>query len=106
MFALLQLTIGHNVRGIPCHDTTAVCRAVEERLGVEAYTAIPCYGMWKSQAEDSTRIEIATTPAEAERLLALVPSLASALDQEAVMATYAGRVDFIEAQAPALALLA
>lgn len=83
----LTLTIGHNVRGVRTHDAAGVCAAVSRVLGVDAYTAVPCAGMWRGEAEESTRFEIAALEeAEAARLMALVPALAAALGQAEIMA--------------------
>lgn len=106
MFEQIKLTIGHNVQGVPTHEIGDVCRMVEAFLGVDAYTAIPCYGMWRGEAEASTRVEIVTDPASARIIRDNVAHLAHALDQEAIMCQCAGSVEFIEAQTPALARIA
>ena len=54
----VHITIGHNVNGQPKHDTPAVCGMVSEVLGLEAFTAFECFGMWRGEAERSTRIEV------------------------------------------------
>lgn len=82
---LVSLTIGHNVAGVPTHDTLHVSEQVARILNIDAFTAIPCVGMWKGEAEASTRIEIATGEAEAEEIAKRVPYLAYALMQEAIM---------------------
>ena len=106
MFAQIQLTIGHNVAGVPTHDTFDVCHKVEQILGIEAYTAIPCYGMWRGEAEASTRIEIVTDPENARVIHDNVAFLAHSLDQEAIMCQFAGSVEFIDAETPAIVRIA
>ena len=54
----IHLTIGHNVNGRPTHTTRAVCATAARILEVEGFTAVPCLGMWRGEAEDSTRLEI------------------------------------------------
>lgn len=106
MFDQIQLTIGHNVNGTPAHTIQHVCSMVEAFLNVEAYTAIPCYGMWKGTPEDSTRIEIV---AEADTLAIIhdnIAYLAHALDQEAIMCAYAGSYEFITPETPAIVRIA
>lgn len=106
MFQQIQLTIGHNVEGKPTHSIQHVCKQVEQILGVEAYTAIPCLGMWKGTAEDSTRIEIVTDPVNASTIRANVPYLAYALDQEAIMCQIGPHFEFVEPAKPTLAIFA
>lgn len=93
----VYLTIGHNVDGIPTHDTARVCATACDVLGIDACTAIPCAGVWRGESEASTRLEIcAVSDAEAARIWALIPSLADALDQCEVMAdVQPSRVAFI-----------
>lgn len=102
------LTIGHNVEGEPCHSMRSVCAKASELLGVEAFTAIPCVGMWRGQAEDSTRIELcAVSEAEASRICALVPDLAEALGQAEIMREVrTSHVRFIERSSATEALTA
>ena len=81
--ATIHITVGHNVRGIRTWTTADVCRAFERIANVDAYTAIPCYGMWRGEAEESTRIEVFTdNPAP---ILETMGALAGALEQDAVM---------------------
>ena len=54
----IHLTIGHNVDGAPKWTIQNITAAVSLTLEVEAFTAIPCYGMWRGEAEESTRIEM------------------------------------------------
>lgn len=95
----LHLTIGHNVAGVPTHNTGDVCRACAGVLGIEAFTATQCLGVWRGEAEASTRIEVcAVDEAEAARIWALLPDLAAALDQVEIMAEVApSRVRFVSA---------
>ena len=82
----VSLTIGHKVGSVERWDTPAVADAVTTMLGVEAFTAIPCFGMWRGQAETSTRIEIVCgDESEARSISAQVPFLAEMLQQEAIM---------------------
>ena len=82
----VQITIGHNVNGQPVHDTPAVCGMVSDVLGLEAFTAFECFGMWRGEAERSTRIEVCgLTDEEAARVRSMVPALAAELMQEAIM---------------------
>lgn len=94
----IQLTIGHNVNGAPKWNINNVTAAVSLTLEIEAFTAIPCYGMWRGEAEESTRIEIAALDdGAAERIRALIPSLAELLEQEAIMYQEAiANVEFVE----------
>lgn len=85
MCTLVSLTIGHNVAGTPTHDTAHVAEQTARILGVDAFTAIPCLGMWRGEAENSTRIEIVTDDATASEIAERVPYLAYALMQEAIM---------------------
>ena len=81
----VSLTIGHNVGNEQRLDTPAVCQAVTSLLGVEAFTAIPCYGMWRGMAESSTRVEIVCDEQTAVSIEQEVPFLAHMLGQEAIM---------------------
>ena len=86
MLTQVTLTIGHKVGSSERWDTPTVADAVTTMLGVEAFTAIPCYGMWRGQAESSTRIEIVCgNESEARSIAAEVPFLARMLEQEAIM---------------------
>lgn len=94
----VQLTIGHNVAGSHRWSVQNVTAAVALALEVEAFTAIPCYGMWRGEAEESTRIEICgLDDAEATRIRKAVPALAELLEQEAIMCRVeAADVEFVE----------
>ncbi len=86
MLYTITLTIGHKVGADERWDTPTVASAVTTMLGVEAFTAIPCFGMWRGQAESSTRIEIVVDGADEARAIAdEVPFLAQMLEQEAIM---------------------
>lgn len=85
MFTQVTLTIGHKVGSVEKLDTATVCNAVTALLGVEAFTALPCVGMWKGQAETSTRIEIVTDKQTARSIECEVPYLSHMLEQEAIM---------------------
>lgn len=85
MLANIQLTIGHNVGSVRKWTTADICAAFEMVTGVEAYTAVPCYGMWRGMAEESTRLEVVTE--EPEKIANAVPALADLLEQEAIMLT-------------------
>lgn len=95
----INLTIGHNVKNSPMFDTAEVCEYVTEYLGIEAFTAMECFGMWQGHAEMSTRIEICNlTESEAETIRANVPVLAQALAQDSIMCqTFMDSVEFVEA---------
>lgn len=95
----IHLTIGHNVKNAPMFDTSEVCEYVTEYLGVNAFTAMECFGMWEGEAEKSTRIEIsALSEAEAETIRANVPVLAMALAQDCIMCeTRPDHAEFVEA---------
>lgn len=101
----LILTIGHNTPDGRTWSAQDVRRAFEGVTGCEAYTAIPCFGMWRGEAEASTRLEVcALDDAEAARLASLVPALAEALRQQCIMAEVReGAVMFVE---PAAAVAA
>lgn len=94
-----HLTIGHNVKGTPMFTTPEICEYVTEYLGIEAFTAIECAGMWQGQAEKSTRIEICgLVEAEAAAIRSNVPTLAQALAQDSIMfEARADRVEFVDA---------
>ncbi|WP_165170669.1 hypothetical protein [Adlercreutzia sp. ZJ242] len=97
----VYLTIGHNVKGTPTHTTKSVCDNVSAFLGIEAYTAIPCFGMWRGEAESSTRVEVcALDRAQAEGIRERIPALAQALAQDSIMCEVReARTAFIEAAA-------
>lgn len=83
----IYLTIGHNVGDTPTHTTAGICADVRDVLGVSAYTAIPCVGMWQGAAEESTRVEIGMLDdADAETIMGRVPDLAARLRQVEIMA--------------------
>lgn len=102
-YEMVTLTIGHNVNGTPTHTTEAVCEAVSAFLGVEAYTAIPCYGMWRGEAEASTRVEIVAEPERARLVLDNVKYLAHALEQCEIMTAHNGKFAFVGAATPEIA---
>jgi len=81
----IHLTIGHKIGSVDALDTATVCDSVTTTLGVRAFTAIPCYGMWEGVPESSTRIEIVTTDDDADRIVSLVSKLAWQLNQDAIM---------------------
>ena len=95
----IHLTIGHNVKGSPTFKTRDICEFVTEYLGVNAFTAMECFGMWNGETEKSTRIEIsALDENEAETIRANVPVLALALAQDCIMCeTRPDRAEFVEA---------
>lgn len=95
----VAMTIGHNVKDTPTHDTQSVCEYVSQYLGIDAYTAIPCYGMWRGDAEKSTRIEICGLDRDAaEAIRADIPALAQALAQESIMfAIGSAEIAFVQA---------
>lgn len=97
--ANVYLTIGHNVGNTPTHTTTTIAQAVHDVLGIEAFTAIPCIGMWQGMAEQSTRVEVCAVSAEmVEAVRANIARLASALSQEAIMIqTDDAPVSFVDA---------
>ena len=83
----LHVTIGHNVRGVPTHNTATVCATAERILGIEGMTAYQCVGYWHGEHEASTRIEVCgLNDDEAARMWALLPYLARELEQKEVMA--------------------
>ncbi len=95
----INLTIGHNVKNAPMFNTREICEYVTEYLGVQAFTAMECFGMWNGERENSTRIEIcALSESEADAIRANVPVLAQALAQNAIMCeTRPDQVEFVEA---------
>lgn len=100
----VSLTIGHNVGDEPRYTTPEVAMAVHTILGVQAFTAIPCVGMWKGMAEQSTRIEIICDESEATSIAAEVPYLAQMLEQEAIMCEVREcATSFVYAPRPAMA---
>lgn len=94
----IQLTIGHNVNGAPRWNIQNVTAAVSLTLELEAFTAIPCFGMWRGEAEESTRIEICNvTNEQAQEIRARIPRLSELLEQEAIMYQEAtASVEFVE----------
>ena len=96
----IHLTIGHNVQNAPMFNTREICEYVTEYLGVQAFTAFECVGMWQGERETSTRIEIcALTEIEAQTIRANVPILARALAQACIMCeTRPDHAEFIEAE--------
>lgn len=97
----IHITIGHNVDGKPKHNIKAVTKAVYNTLDIEAFTAFGCLGMWRGEAEDSTRIEINNISAsEADRINALIPELARQLEQVEIMfEKFESNTQFIAAKA-------
>ena len=95
----VHLTIGHNVAGVPTLKREQVAAAVASVCKLEACTIIPCWGMWRGEFEESTRIEVCgIDEQEAARIRACVPALAAELNQEAIMCEVrAGAVEFIAA---------
>ena len=81
----VTLTIGHKIGLVEALDTAAICAAVTASLAIEAFTAIPCVGIWKGIPENSTRIEIVTDESTADEIVKRVPYLAWQLNQEAIM---------------------
>ena len=96
----ITLVIGHNVGADPMFKTSEICDYAADYLGVEAFTASQCFGMWQGEREESTRIEIcALSDDEAETIRARVPILARALAQDAIMfETRPDRVEFVECE--------
>lgn len=81
----VTLTIGHKVGSVEILTTTEICAAVTTTLAVDAFTAIPCVGMWRGVPENSTRVEIVTDELRADEIVTRVPELAWQLNQEAIM---------------------
>lgn len=98
--ASVHLTIGHNVAGVPMFETSEICEYATDYLGIEAFTAIECAGMWQGQREESTRIEIcALSDDEAQMIRSRVPLLAQVLGQQEIMFEIRpDHVEFIERQ--------
>lgn len=94
----ISLTIGHNVNGAPRWNIQNVTAAVSLTLELEAFTAIPCFGMWRGEAEESTRIEICNvTDEQAQEIRARIPKLSELLEQEAIMyQETTASVEFVE----------
>ncbi len=102
----ISLTIGHNVNGAAKWTIQNITAAVSLTLDIEAFTAIPCYGMWRGEAEESTRIEICSlTDEQAQEIRARIPKLSELLEQEAIMyQETTANVEFVEpANIPAMA---
>ena len=98
MSKTIVLTVGHNVGNNPMFKTSEICDYAADYLGVEAFTASQCFGMWQGEREDSTRIEMcALSDDEAEAIRARVPLLAQVLGQQAIMCEIRpDHVEFIE----------
>lgn len=77
------LTIGHKVGSVDVLDDATICQCVTSTMHVDAFTAIPCMGMWRGVPESSTRVEIVTD--DPDSVTVHVPHLAWALNQEAIM---------------------
>lgn len=92
------LTVGHNVNGKPVLTTHYITKRITTRLHVRGFTAIPCFGMWEGEAEESTRIEInALDKTKADDIRAQIPELAKALGQMQIMFEMKpSRVEFID----------
>lgn len=98
----VTLTIGHNVGSVEVFDTPSICQTITEFLHIDAFTALPCIGMWKGMPEHSTRIEIVTDESSARTILGKIPSLAAKLNQEAIMCeSHDANVSFPAAIIPA-----
>lgn len=97
--ANVYLTIGHNVGNTPTHTTQDIAQAVHEVLGIEAFTAIPCVGMWQGMAEQSTRVEVCAVSDDiVQAVNANIARLASVLSQETIMVqTDNAPVSFVDA---------
>lgn len=82
----VHLTIGHNVRGVPTWDVPTIAARVATVLHVEALTAVPCFGYYQGEPEESTRVEIASLDeTEAARIESLIHELSRDLKQECIM---------------------
>lgn len=81
----VSVTIGHDVGGVGMLTRAQVLDAFERVTGCEAYTALDASGMWRGQAEPSTRLEIVCTEAQARALAGVMPELARVLSQQCVM---------------------
>lgn len=81
----VSVTIGHDVGGVAMLTRAQVLDAFERVTGCEAYTALDASGMWRGQAEPSTRLEIVCTEAQARALADAMPELARVLSQQCVM---------------------
>lgn len=89
------LTIGHKIGPVELLDTPTICATITESLKVDAFTALPCVGMWKGVPENSTRIEIVTDEQAANAIVGRVPELCRQLNQEAIMVeAYPANVSF------------
>lgn len=84
----IELTIGHNVNGRPALTSQCITQTVASILNLDAFTIIPCYGLWRGEAEESSRIEICGLTDElAETIAARIPKLSATLNQESIMLT-------------------
>ena len=94
----ITLTIGHNVAGVDMLTHAEIIDAAADYLHLEGFTAYECTGYWLGELEKSTRIEACGLDAdELERIEAEVPTLATALNQQAIMCeARPDRVEFIE----------
>lgn len=101
----VTMTIGHKIGLVEALDSAAICAAITATLAIDAFTAIPCVGMWKGIPENSTRVEVVCDESEANRIAGLVPKLAWQLNQEAIMLEVSpANVTFPSAVVPALAM--
>lgn len=80
----VSLTIGHNVHGVPTHDTWTVMMAATTILGSHGATVINCDGLWMGEAEKSTRIEVVCN-LKPEDVKTRVSKLSRYLTQDAIM---------------------
>jgi len=94
----ITLTIGHNIGNVEALDTRSIYQAATQTLNVLGFTAFDCLGMWQGMPETSTRIEIVCEDNEAGAIIASVPALTEALNQEAIMCEVADAagVSFVE----------
>lgn len=94
----VSMTIGHKVGAEERWTTASICEAVTTILGLEAFTAIPVLGMWRGQAEASTRIEVVCDERTASSIEEELPFLAHMLGQEAIMCeSRASAAEFVPA---------
>lgn len=81
----ITLTIGHNVSGVPTHDTRTVMMAATTVLGAQGATVINCDGLWMGEAEKSTRIEIVRDNLSEDHIRTRVARLSHYLMQDCIM---------------------
>ena len=79
----VELSIGHNVNGIPYLTTENIVECVSKCIPCEGATFRTQRGIWHGEVEDSTLVIIMTD--NPDFIKSYVPSVRIALNQDAIM---------------------